>query len=76
MIRFYKNKKNGKIYKVITEQGIDADNNAIGNEFLVFYTDGVELFKRGYQEFHEKFELYSYKDDNYELLKKILEIKK
>lgn len=76
MLKFYKNKKNGKIYKVITEQGVNANNDAEGEEFTVYYTDGTSLFHRKYHEFHEKFDLYSYHDDNYELLRKILEIKK
>lgn len=56
--KYYKNKKNGKEYRVLTEGGINANNGQeFDSEVSVFYTDGKEWYRRDFTEFHEKFEL-------------------
>ncbi len=51
--RWFRNKKNGKPYKVI-DAAINATNGR-ENENLVVYTDGVYLYVRKEEEFNEKF---------------------
>ena len=51
----YINNKNGRQYLVLSPNGIDANNNASGDDFSIIYTDGNTIFHRKRDEFFKKF---------------------
>jgi len=55
----YRNKKNGKIYFVLSESIIDATNGRETEEPMVLYTNEDNFFVRKQSEFFEKFEKVS-----------------
>lgn len=51
----YINNKNRRQYLVLSSNGIDANNNASGDDFSIIYTDGNTIFHRKRVEFFKKF---------------------
>ena len=65
MTNYYKNKKNGGIYKVLSRNLVNANNDAKDDMVQVLYRD-VEtggLYYRNLEEFGEKFEWDRTEDD-------------
>lgn len=52
----YINKKNGKVYTVISDNGVDCTNARDGERVVIYTTEGSSrLFVREYKEFIDKF---------------------
>lgn len=69
MSNYFKHKKSGRIYEVISDNIINATNN-IDGQIMVMYIgekkdgSGIGTFVREINEFNEKFEIYEYSRKN------------
>ena len=62
---YYKNKKNGNVYKVISRTLVNANNDQKDAMIQVLYQDILtgQLYYRNSEEFSEKFVWYRSEDD-------------
>ena len=62
---YYKNKKNGNIYKIISRTLVNANNNQKDDKIQVLYEDVLteQLYYRNPEEFQEKFVWSRSEDD-------------
>ena len=65
MTNYYKNKKNGNVYKVISRTLVNANNNQKDAMIQILYEDILtgQLYYRNSEEFSEKFVWYRSEDD-------------
>lgn len=65
LTKFYRNKKNNKIYKIISETAINANNEGKDPLIQILYQDIIDkgYYFRRVKEFYAKFELARMEDD-------------